>query len=215
MAIVDKLIDTFGTCLLIGYDIGCGFSTTANRSSLVGPKARINNLRFCIGSFHGHAHCRSCQLDWHPNYICGTGLEDFEGNERIYSESNALAGCTRHASAFHRQQAIIRHFERWNLDKYADLSEFHFCYPNTSCVLMVSLLGKFILNNYRQAADLLSTQPQVLKMMMDTLNIPSEDTFLQWHREEWLYLQSLKQEPEQDVLEYEYLKALIQLEECQ
>jgi hypothetical protein len=198
---------------MAGYDIGCGFSITANRSALLGPKIRDNQLRFCVGSFHGHAHCRSCQLDWHPLYIPGTGLEDFEGNERIFSESNSLAASTRHASEFHRKQAIIRHFDRWNLDKYAELSNV-FLFNITLLLILNCLVGKFMLNNYRQAADILATQPQALATMMVALNIPSEETFRQWHMEERQYLQSLKKEPEREVLEFEYLKNLMRLQEC-
>lgn len=77
---------------------------------------------FCVNAFHGHAHCRKCQLEWHPTYIEGTGLEDFETCERVFAESNRVAGTTRNASVFHRRQAIVRHFERWNFDKYGELS---------------------------------------------------------------------------------------------
>lgn len=107
---------------MIGYDIGCGFSVTAGRSAKLGPKLHPTQTRFCVGSFHGYAHCRSCQLDWHPQYVEGCGLEDFETCERIFSESNSLAASTHHASTFHRRQAILNHFKRWNMDKYAELS---------------------------------------------------------------------------------------------
>ncbi|KAF8503855.1 hypothetical protein BU17DRAFT_19906, partial [Hysterangium stoloniferum] len=50
---------------------------------------------------YGHAYCRLCQIDWHPSYIQGSGLEDFETCERVFSRSNALASSTRHASVFH------------------------------------------------------------------------------------------------------------------
>lgn len=124
MALINKLIDAFGADLCIGYDIGCGFATTAERSPKVGPKVHASRTRFCVGSFHGHAHCRLCQLDWHPLYINGCGLEDFETCEHCFSESNLVAGPTRHASTFHRRQTILNHFKRWNVDKYAEISMF-------------------------------------------------------------------------------------------
>jgi len=107
---------------MVGYEIGCGFSVMANNSQLFGPKLQENNYWFCVGSFHGHAHCQLCQLDWHPQYISGSGLEDFEGCEWCFSQSNAIALCTLHASALKQKQAIIQHFECWKMDKYADLS---------------------------------------------------------------------------------------------
>ena len=50
-------------------------------------------------------------------YIDGAGLEDFEGCEQVFSESNSVAMRTQHASTFHRVQAINIHFEHWNSDK--------------------------------------------------------------------------------------------------
>lgn len=125
----------FGEDLLIGYDIGCGFSDTANNSKKVGPKIRESRCRFIVGAFHGHAHCRQCQLKWHPLYVSGSGLEDFEGCERIFSDSNRVAACTRNASRFHRRQAILQHFDRWNSDKYAEISEYFFKFTVSSYIV--------------------------------------------------------------------------------
>lgn len=123
LAVGRRLIEIFGENVLVGYDIGCGFSVTAGQSPKVGPQMRQAKLSFCVNAFHGHAHHRRCQLQWHPLYIEGTGLEDFETCERVFSESNKIAACTRQASTFHRRQAILRHFSRWNSDKYCELSE--------------------------------------------------------------------------------------------
>ncbi|KIJ30273.1 hypothetical protein M422DRAFT_81424, partial [Sphaerobolus stellatus SS14] len=191
LSLIDRLMTEFRPRLLIGYDIGCGFSVTANRSALLGPKLQESGSRFCVGVFHGHAHCRTCQLDWHPLHVEGAGLEAFEGNENAYSESNAVAGITRHASRFHRQQAIVRHFERWNMDKYTELS-------------------RFLYNNYKQALEILATE-EILHETMRNLKIPSVNTFHEWREEEKKYLLSLKTEPEEDVLKFEYLKTLQQL----
>jgi hypothetical protein len=76
-----------------------------------------------VGTFHGHAHNRKCQLMWHPMYIPGTGHSEGEGYEHIFSASNELARSTRHASPFHRHQAIEEHFAFWDTDKYAVLCE--------------------------------------------------------------------------------------------
>lgn len=116
-------MDVFGDNILVGYDIGCGFSTTAKRSPKLGPKITAKGCALCVNAFHSHAHCRTCQLDWHPLYTEGTGIEDFEGCERIFSESNRLAATTRHATPFHRRQFILRFAKRWNDDKFAELSE--------------------------------------------------------------------------------------------
>jgi hypothetical protein len=141
----------------------------------MGPKLRKCNGWYCVGSFHGHAHCRVCQLDWHPLYIDGCGLEDFKTCERIFSRSNALATCTCHASAFHRKQLVIWWFDTWNADKYADSSQFPF-----SIILALSekiRTGKFMYNNYIQALENLASIPEQLNEAMRVLEIPSVATF--------------------------------------
>jgi hypothetical protein len=124
LAIVQKLLDTFGADLGGGYDIGCKFATTLDHS-IVGSLARKNNYRSLVGAFHGHAHNRRCQLRNLTTYVDGLGLEDLEGCERFFSRSNALALSIRHASVFHRRQAIseyVRHMD--SFETYSALSTY-------------------------------------------------------------------------------------------
>ena len=102
LAVVNKLIKVLGPNQLSGYDIGCRFAEMAASGTLTGPVVSEAHHGFICGSFHGHAHCRLCQLDWHPLYREGCGLEDFEGCEKCFYESNALAKKTRQASKFHQ-----------------------------------------------------------------------------------------------------------------
>lgn len=123
LAVVSKLLDTFGSNLGGGYDIGCRFKTTLSRSSL-GQRARELNHTSLVGAFHGHAHQRLCQLDHLATYVDGLGLEDLEGCERTFSKSNALASSVRYTSVFHRRQAIAHYFEHNDDYKiYANLSK--------------------------------------------------------------------------------------------
>lgn len=122
LAILDHLLNVYGKNGGVAYDIGCAFSKTLD-SSCLGPRARELNLRMMVGAFHGHAHNRWCQIDWHPMYIEGTGHTEGEGCEHIFSSSNELARSTRHATPFHRHQTIEQHFAFWDDDKYAALSE--------------------------------------------------------------------------------------------
>jgi hypothetical protein len=119
IAVVSKLLEAVGANIAVGYDIGCAFSKTLENSSL-GPRVKALAMRCIVGGFHGYSHNLLCQLDWHPLYVKGAGKEDFEGCERAFSASNALAGATRLASPFHRAQAIEQHFLFWNEDKYAN-----------------------------------------------------------------------------------------------
>lgn len=116
LAVVEALLDAFGSRIGGGYDIGCKFKTTLANSAL-GDQAQTLEYTALVGSFHGHAHNRLCQLSHLATYVEGMGLEDLEGCERFFSKSNALAASTRHASAFHRQQNIVEYL------KYTDAME--------------------------------------------------------------------------------------------
>jgi hypothetical protein len=118
------MLDVFGKDLGGGFDIGCRFETTLAKSPL-GPRARELNHTSLVGSFHGHAHRRLCQLLHLATYIKGMGLEDLEGCERAFSKSNALASSVRYASVFHRIQAIATYFEHNdNMEVFQNLSEY-------------------------------------------------------------------------------------------
>lgn len=172
---------------LIGYDIGCAFKKTVEKSS-IGPTV---SLRFVIPSMHGFAHNRACQLGHHPNYVPGAGLEDFETCERIFSASNECARLTRHATAFHRHQSLDAHFKQWDRDKYA-------------------LLGTFIRNNYCQALLIIAEVGDVLEQLREQFKFTEED-ILRWFTEEGEYLTGLEKEPPGEALAIDYVEALQEL----
>ena len=117
------MMNVFGKNLGGGYDIGCQFKTTLDKSSL-GPLARSLQHTCLVGAFHGHAHRRLCQLFSLTTYIKGLGLEDLETCERTFSKSNSLASALRYASIFHRQQAIDSYFDHNDdFEVYANLCE--------------------------------------------------------------------------------------------
>ena len=105
LVILSKLLSVYGKNGGCAYDIGCVFSTTLRNSSL---GSQADNLKLCmmVGTFHRHAHNRMCQLDWHLQYIQGTGHTEGEGCEHVFAASNELARSTQHATSFHCHQAI-------------------------------------------------------------------------------------------------------------
>lgn len=126
LAVVEKLLSVFGPNLGGGYDIGCQFQTTLENSKL-GMCAKQMNYSSLVGAFHGHAHNRICQLSNLATYVKGLGLEDLEGCERAFSQSNALAGAHRYSSRFHRHQDIIMYFRHKDRsDVYQALSQYYF-----------------------------------------------------------------------------------------
>ncbi|KAJ7708496.1 hypothetical protein B0H14DRAFT_3082218 [Mycena olivaceomarginata] len=192
LAIVEELLDTFGMNGA-GYDVGCHFGATVANSEL-GEKASRNNLKCLVGSFHGHAHNRLCQLSFLATYVEGMGLEDLEGCERYFSRSNGLAKSCRYASRFHRQQEITtyaKHFD--SFETYANLS-------------------KCLTTKYHQALAILKTEPVLLNWMRQE-GVDSYSRFHDWLREEKDYLLSLKDAPKTDVetLEMEYVQKLVNL----
>ncbi|KAJ7586950.1 hypothetical protein C8J56DRAFT_786679 [Mycena floridula] len=174
-----------------GYDIGCSFNVTLRKSRL-GPKAREELYTSLVGLFHGYSHNRLCQLLKLVLYLEGMGLEDFETCERYFAGSNSLATAIRHASIFHRRQAITeyaRHYDSFHT--YANLST-------------------FLVKNYNQALDILDTEPS-LKSSLREMGFSSTDVMEEWLKEELEYLRSrVKAEvPEQEKLEIEYFLLLV------
>ncbi|KAJ7841691.1 hypothetical protein B0H14DRAFT_3086723 [Mycena olivaceomarginata] len=198
LAVVEVLLDTFGLKLGGGYDIGCHFESTLKNSEL-GDKARTNRFKSLVGSFHGHAHNRLCQLSFLATYVEGLGLEDLEGCERYFSRSNALAKSVRYANKFHRRQEITTFMKQIDdLEVYANLS-------------------KFLCNNYRQALKILQPEP-TLKRWMQEEGVEDYDTFHVWLEEEKEYLLGLDAglpKKRELTLEMEYLQKLVNLEGSQ
>ncbi|KAG8917673.1 hypothetical protein FRC02_002971 [Tulasnella sp. 418] len=169
---------------LVGYDIGCATSKTLSRSKL-GDRAQV---RFVIPSMHGYAHNRPCQLSFHPKYIKGTGIEDFEGCERIFSASNACAAVTRYSSPFHRHQRIDLHFRQWDADKLLSM-------------------GTFIADNYKQALTVIAEYRDIFAQVQNLELIANMD-FDRWHEEEKVYLVGLRKEPEEETMAIAYVEAI-------
>lgn len=105
-----------------GYDIGCEFGERINKHEVLGPFARHHKHRSLVGAFHGHGHCRLCQVSNLATYVKGVGLEDLEYCETFFSKSNALATSTRYAGRFHRQQTIATYLQHTDIyDTYQSL----------------------------------------------------------------------------------------------
>ncbi|CAL1709575.1 unnamed protein product [Somion occarium] len=191
LAIVDKLMRVLGVTVQVAYDIACAFMKILERSSL-GDRVQQQGLRGIVPAFHGHAHNRLCQVDWHPLYVAGSGKEDFEGCERVFSQSNALALTTRFSSPFHRHQAIDEFFKSWAFVKHAELAN-------------------FIHNNYRQALKIVAEDSATLRELCTRLKLNDED-FEQYLQEERAYLKNLVAESPEVAFTVEYMEALLRLD---
>ncbi|KAJ6614643.1 hypothetical protein B0H10DRAFT_1802889 [Mycena sp. CBHHK59/15] len=183
LAMVRFLLDNYGADIGLGYDIMCAFWKTLRRSSL-GADVTVMRLQGVVPAFHGHAHNRACQIGWHPLYVEGVGLEDFEECERTFSLSNHLASSTRLATVFHRQQQIDEHFQFHDQDKHASS-------------------GNFIYQNYRQALEKIALNREQLSELERSLGTTAED-YENDHITEIKYFEAASEAAKTDFLRLDY-----------
>jgi hypothetical protein len=213
LAVVQRLIDMYGSDICLGYDIMCAFIKTLSHSVL-GSKKVAFRLHGVVPSFHGHAHNRGCQLQWHPMYTEGVGLEDFEECERTFGKSNELASVTRLASPYHRAQHIDEHFTFHDQDKHAASGAFSvkqsiyvMTYPTS-----LSQSGNFIFQNYRQALDKIEYESRQLAALAAELKTTDAD-YESYIKAERDHLQSLRSEPAEVQHAIDYVELLQKLQE--
>ncbi|KAI9069496.1 hypothetical protein FKP32DRAFT_1608414 [Trametes sanguinea] len=187
---VGKALKVLGPRLLFGYDIGCAFCGTIDRSTL-GPEFRRLCCRCCVNAFHGYSHSHRCQTQHHPSVIVGAGLEDMETMERIFSASNQLATVIRYASKYHRRLFIDLFFKQWDDDKYANLAT-------------------MLLNNYRQALGILKDESAAVDEALRTLQCTHED-LARWQTEEAAYFARVGTEDPANAAAVEYVTLLREL----
>jgi hypothetical protein len=194
LAIIHKALQVLGPDILIGSDIGCSLASTVASSSFA-SEFRRQNHRLCVNAFHGYLHNAACQHKNHPSIIKGTGLEDLETMERVFSSSNQVASLTRHGSAYNRHVYIDMFFKNWDADKYRNL-------------------GLMIYNNYRQALKIITSESIKLAEAKESLGISDHD-IESWREEEATYFKTLGKEPEYDVHAITYIELLQSLRDIQ
>ncbi|KAF7761157.1 hypothetical protein Agabi119p4_10566 [Agaricus bisporus var. burnettii] len=213
LSIVESLLDVFGSGIGGGYDIGCKFKTTLAGSEL-GPHAQSLGYTPLVGSFHGHAHNRLCQLSHLATYVKGLGLEDLEGCERFFLRSNALAASTRHTSPFHRQQQIVEYMKYTDtFETSQNLSLFTFFFIPVFSTQGFVNPGEFLVQNYCQALRIIEGESTLLKKM-EKQGIQDGKVFEKWLEEERAYLKGLSQEPIEETMAMEYYQSLVDLKSC-
>ncbi|KAJ7433562.1 hypothetical protein FB451DRAFT_1345086 [Mycena latifolia] len=171
-AVIDRLIDVLGE-LGAGYDIGCKFGKMINAHLILGPRAREHHFRSLVGAFHRHTHNQRCQL-------CHLAIYGTSRNKSFFSKSNALAGSTRYATPFHRQQAIVTYLQHTDVfDTYQALS--------------LNLVTK-----YKRALEI----KRGARTLRETM------TFVDWLAAEKEFLAGLEHEPVEEMLQMEYYQKL-------
>lgn len=74
--------------------------------------------------------------------------------------------------------------------------------------------GKFLVDNYKQALDILQSEVLLLEMM-EKHGIADPLIFETWLDEEKSYLSRLRSEPPQETLEIDYYESLVRLQKSQ
>ncbi|KAJ6532936.1 hypothetical protein DFH09DRAFT_1092678, partial [Mycena vulgaris] len=166
-----------------------------------------------IGAFHGHGHGRFCaRRRTSRQYVTGVGLEGLEGCESYFSNPNALAATTRHASRCHRQQAIVNymaHTDKSTRTKASVRFVIAFC----ACVADCSILAAVLSSKYLRALEIRATH-STLREAMQRLGVQSRDVFETWLEEEKSYLRTLSKEPLEETMEMEYYQKLVNLQDA-
>jgi hypothetical protein len=191
---VAKVMDTFSSNLLIGYNIGCVFGGTILSTSL-GTRFWDSGSRTCFNAFHGYSHIYQCQCKNHPNNITGMGLEDLKTLERVFSSSNVLAVVTQYTSVYHRRLYIKMHFSQWDEDKYSNLTT-------------------MLHNNYHQALDIINNNGRAVDQAKCSMGITDKDLD-SWKTEREEFFQTLGNEPESKIRAIAYVKLLQKLRELE
>ncbi|KAI0676054.1 hypothetical protein C8Q78DRAFT_1074995 [Trametes maxima] len=127
--------------------------------------------------------------------IAGTGIEDLGGMERIFSSSNQLASVVRYASKYLRRLLIDMYFKQWDEDKYLNL-------------------GTMLLQNYRQAIEIIQDKTPILQENLRNLGCTLDD-LAKWREEEVSYFANLSEESPWDVHAVEYVSLLRRLRELE
>ncbi|KAI0060325.1 hypothetical protein BV25DRAFT_1783310, partial [Artomyces pyxidatus] len=184
--VIDALLNVCGDDQAIGYDIGCSMDGTVKSSSLRGV-AESKRLILLVNAFHGYAHNRLCQLQYHPLYMHGLGIEDLETCERIFSSLNGVSRLIRHASYFHWKQFIHLHLLQWDEDRYGELST-------------------FLYKNYRQSLAMISQYEREVALFQEMTGFTGAD-FERWRAEELAYLEkAVGKESEEDAQVIAYVE---------
>ncbi|KAG1883117.1 hypothetical protein F4604DRAFT_1576688 [Suillus subluteus] len=116
LASINKVLDVCGNDQAIGHNITC-LSQKTIATNLIGQKAKELCLQLVINTFHGFSHNHCCQLENHPLYLIGLGIEYLETCECIFASSNSTALLIQHTSHFYWIQFLDLHFDKWDMDK--------------------------------------------------------------------------------------------------
>lgn len=123
------------------------------------------------------------------------GLEDLETLVRVFSASNQLAPVVRYATAYRRRVLIHNFLCQWDEEKYQNL-------------------GTMLLNNYRQALEIIETELIALTEATKSLGI-QDGELDSWQEEQAEYFSTLGDEPERDIHAVAYVELLQELQDVE
>lgn len=119
------------------------------------------------------------------------GLEDLETLERIFSRSNQLATVVRYTSAYRRRVLIDLFFQQWDDERYLNL-------------------GKMLLENYKQALDVIADKELAVSNTMAQYHL-TQDDLDKFTKQEREYINTVGKEDPSDTFAVAYVAALEKL----
>lgn len=106
--------------VFLSYDIACQWSTHLfSRVAEYPPHMRLptaTHFHFLVPKFHLAAHTAKCFGPYSFNFCRGSGRDDGEGVERIWSSLNGIARCTSMMGAGGRWDTLddFCNFHNWS-----------------------------------------------------------------------------------------------------
>ncbi|KAJ3905079.1 hypothetical protein F5879DRAFT_988649 [Lentinula edodes] len=116
--------------LTLSYDVMCQYSKKfEQRIKSYGDllplpdSLSVSDMQLLIPKFHLMGHQNSCRHQFAFNYANGTGKTDGESVERVWAESNTLAGSTKKMGPGSRRDTLDDHWNDWNWRKSITLGK--------------------------------------------------------------------------------------------
>ncbi|XP_061170780.1 uncharacterized protein LOC133180253 [Saccostrea echinata] len=94
----------------IMYDIACSLKRHLQKEN----KDLQAYFKFVVPVFHSYAHNMACQLEYGQRFVEGTGLNDGEGVERLWSYLRKFSSITKEMTVSNRQHLIVDALEHYS-----------------------------------------------------------------------------------------------------
>ena len=115
--------------VVCAYNVACQYCVNVKeRMAAEFPDLDVSFIEFVIGKMHIQGHVDRCHWCFNIHWLKSVGRLDGEAAERLWSECNHAAGCTKQMAPGGRDDYIDGMFGHWNLRKQVNLGTYLFKY---------------------------------------------------------------------------------------